>query len=861
MAEIVLTAVINKAIEVISNLITEGSSGLHWLEEDIRWIERETRHVWSYLDEAEARQDENHLVRNLVQDIEDLAHDIEDILDTLLPWLASRKSKGHLGCLTAASHVFSCGNDTAQHFVGEIEKIKRKIEDIDRLRTTYGIVDRGGTRSGDTWDPRRSFLYADESEIVGLEQDSDNLETRLLDTDLENGVISIVGMPGIGKTTLGKEIYRRVRHHFDCSAQVYVSQEPSIRELLLDIARQVGLEKGKFEDPIEANLGEYLRGKRFLVFLDDVWNTRTWDCLKLGFPNKPMSGSRIIITSRNTGVGRYIGGESSLHLLQPLTPENSWKLFSKMVMISRGRNAVDLQGFEYIGKKIVEKCGGIPLAIVVTAGMLRERERTVHAWNGVLKSMSQDDHGELSKVLATSYKDLPSTLKPCFLYFGLFPEDHEIPAFQLINMWAAEKFIIASGEQDVEDVAEDYLNNLVARNLIQVASRRFDGRIRSCRIHDLLHNLSISIAKQTNFFRSISGGDKHSNTDSSSSRGRRITYNPSNTREPDHFGANYEILKVRAMLCFDTNQYLQEEDFVVSHQLGGLTFLRVLSVETNSFLSSVPDEIGNLRLLSYIGLRGYYRGSLPSSIRNLKNLTTLDLRECRGICLPTCIWNMKKLKFFLLHESATFTTSRRLKNEVSLSSLRILDVVNCRHLEPHWLHKFTSLRKLGIRYPSTKISEILSGAGPILTKLENLRLTGSYPPTGKLNLYRYESLIKLHLGIVIEKLPDVKEFPRNLTKLSLRFTELEEDPFYTLKKLPRLEILKLGHRSYVSKELVCSGADSFPQLRVLKLRQLYDLENLLAEDGAMQELKTITIRDCWKLKVSKRFLSRTIIER
>ncbi|KAL3535643.1 hypothetical protein ACH5RR_004104 [Cinchona calisaya] len=461
-----------------------------------------------------------------------------------------------------------------------------------------------------------------------------------------------------------------------------------------------------------------------------------------------------------------------------------------------------------------------------------------------------------------SYKDLPSTLKPCFLYFGLFPEDHEIPAFQLTNMWVAEKFIaVASGEREVEDVAEDYLNNLVARNLIQVASRRFDGRIKSCRIHDILHNLSVSLAKETNFFHSISGKKKHSDIGSTSSRGRRIAYYRSSLHELGHVAANYEMHKVRAMLCFDTNEYVHKENFAVTVKLGGLRFLRALSVETHSFLSSVPDETRKLHLLSYLRLRGYYHGSLPSNIKNLKNLITLDLRECRGICLPTCLWTMKKLKFFLLHESATFTLSRPSKNEVSLPSLRILDVVNCRHLEPHWPHKFTNLRKLGIRYPSTKISEVLSDARPILFKLTNLRLKGSYPPTGKLNLCRYENLLKLHLGIVIEKLPDVEEFPPNLTKLTLRSTELEDDPLNTLQRLPKLEILKLGYRSYTAREIVCSGADSFPQLQVLKLQQLYDLEYLHAEDEAMPKLKTIIIKDCWKLKVSKRLLSRSTIER
>lgn len=97
---------------------------------------------------------------------------------------------------------------------------------------------------------------------------------------------------------------------------------------------------------------------------------------------------------------------------------------------------------ENIGKEIVGKYGGIPLAIVVIAGMLRARERTEHAWNRVLETMCQNIQNQCAKILTLSYNDLPTALRPCFLYFGLFPEDQEIPAFDLINMWpVAEKFI------------------------------------------------------------------------------------------------------------------------------------------------------------------------------------------------------------------------------------------------------------------------------------------------------------------------------------------------------------------------------------------------------------------------------------
>ncbi|KAH0686564.1 hypothetical protein KY290_037838 [Solanum tuberosum] len=134
--------------------------------------------------------------------------------------------------------------------------------------------------------------------------------------------------------------------------------------------------------------------------------------------------------------------------------------------------------------------------------MLRARERTERAWNRVLDSMGHKVQDACAKVLALSYNDLSIALRPCFLYFGLYPEDHEIRAFDLTNMWIAEKLIVVNSgnRREAESLAEDILNDLVSRNLIQVAKMTYDGRISRCRIHDLLHSLFVDLAKESNFF-------------------------------------------------------------------------------------------------------------------------------------------------------------------------------------------------------------------------------------------------------------------------------------------------------------------------------------------------------------------------
>ncbi|KAL0404106.1 UNVERIFIED_CONTAM: ToMV resistance protein Tm-2(2) [Sesamum radiatum] len=181
--------------------------------------------------------------------------------------------------------------------------------------------------------------------------------------------------------------------------KVYVSHELTLEGLLLDIAKQVGLlkkekeeERKEEEENLENKLHLFLQKKRYAILLDDIWDTETWDRLNDILLANSENGSRIIVTSRYVDV-------ASEEALPPVLMD--------------------------IGEKIVERCCGLPLGIVVAAGLLRVRKRSPHSWNEVLESISEGVENNCSKILALSYQDLPIELKPLFLYFGMFLEDHE----------------------------------------------------------------------------------------------------------------------------------------------------------------------------------------------------------------------------------------------------------------------------------------------------------------------------------------------------------------------------------------------------------------------------------------------------
>ncbi|KAM3284663.1 toMV resistance protein Tm-2 [Capsicum chacoense] len=878
MAEIALTAVINKAIDISSNALFNELSSASSLKENISWIETEMRRMRSYLADAEAKQISSHGVANLINDIQQLAQDVENVLDTYLCEIAyHHEGEWRRQCLKEAARIFSCYGHTAHKLVARVEEIKRKVADIDRARVTYNITDSSSNNKDEifcTSDQRRSFLHVDESEIIGLEKDCKELEMKLLDDNLDFEVISIIGMGGLGKTTLAKRVYRRVKCHFDCSALVYVFQEPRSKDLLLEVAKQVGLGEDKMEQNLETNLYNFLKEKRYVIFLDDVWSTETWEALSSSFPifASSTNGSRIIITSRKNDIGRYIGGESSIYDLQPLKPEDSWKLFVKVLLRASKDNKSGIpSNLEGIGKELMKKCGGVPLAIVLTASLLRAKEKSEHDWNRVLKNTHQgheQDLDQCSKILAFSYKDLPTSLKPCFLYFALFPEDYEIPVFDLINMWAAEKFINRRGESEIEEVGEFYLNDLVARNLIQVSKRRYDGKIKTCRIHNVLHDLCIKVAKGIRFFHSLNDIVGTTSTSCCVEGARRLAVHQ---RDVDKYlSCHLETPKICALLSFDPIKVPENQK--VKDIFPSVGFLRVLNLEIltspDKYGWSVIGPIGKLIHLSYLRLRGFSDTCLPSSISNLKNLLTLDVRGCDFIRLPTCIWKMEQLRHLQIGALSLFVRfcvghwgfeesnimTKHYPIEVNLPNIQTLETMDVCYWNPKWLCKVgPNTRRLAVSGASRETIRVLNNQNNVIfKKLENLRLSNDTThviSSEKFDMSGYPNLLKMHLDVFFSpsKLPSSEHFPPNLIKLTLVKNRLKENPLQTLNKLPKLKILKLDFDCYIGKTMDCDGG--FSQLEILRIRGLDNLEKLMMNEAGMPRLKKVMIDWCKQFKI------------
>ncbi|CAN4096517.1 unnamed protein product [Withania somnifera] len=280
-------------------------------------------------------------------------------------------------------------------------------------------------------------------------------------------VIPIVGMGGIGKTTLAKEVYNdaSVRLHFDVHSWATVSQQHNAREILLSLLCST---KGETFNS--------LKGKRYLIVLDDMWKSEAWDGIRLWFPCEN-NGSRILLTTRNTEVACYAGTGGHSLQIGLMGPDESWNLFGSIAF----SNEALAYEFETIGKQIVEKCHGLPLTIVLVAGLLKSK-RTIEYWENIaknVKSITNDPDKQCLNVLGLSYNDLTSDLKACLLYFGIFPEDSEISVKRLARFWMAEGFL--KFVEDLDEEAEKCLQELVDRCLVLISRKSRDKKIRSCK--------------------------------------------------------------------------------------------------------------------------------------------------------------------------------------------------------------------------------------------------------------------------------------------------------------------------------------------------------------------------------------------
>jgi disease resistance protein RPM1 len=820
---------------------------------EVERLQDELRRMRCFLRDADAKQDVDERVCNWVSDIRNVAYDAEDLIDTFTLKISPLK-KHFIRKYTSLVKEWKQRSKIAEGLAA----LRSRLQDISASRDTYGIqnIGEGTTTASETMRKlRRSSPRSEERDIIGLENDTAKLVEQLIQMGDRWSAVSIVGMGGIGKTTLGIKIYNHgaIRARFPSRAWIYVSQEFSARDILQRVIRQIASPRERLEaltdEELEDLVYENLRRKRYLVVLDDIWSTKAWDCLKKAFPADRSNGSRLLLTTRNKNAALHVDPQTTPYDLEFLSKQNSWELFCKKAFID-GSDTTCSPLLEEIGKEIVERCAGLPLAIIVIGGLL-SRKRRPSEWERILNNLdahfARDPNG-VSAILALSYNDLPFYLKSCFFYLGHFPEDYSIHAHKLFRLWIAEGLIPHQGER-MEDVAEDYLNELIQRNMVQAERMSVNGRVKQCRLHDLLRDLSTSKAKAQNFLQ-IPGDE---NFTSLARCRRHPIYSDSHLSSLGFFSPH-----LRSLLFFRVVTRVRYRYFIGRHVYGfyelsnanfdyisrNFRLLRILELEGIS-CGRIPSTIGDLIHLSYLGLKETNIQVLPSTLGSLCNLQTLDIaRNLHLRIVPNVIWNMRNLRhLYMCGQSGGFLRIDNLKHLQTLSGIDV-----SRWKQNNSAH-LTSLRKLKMRGNLSLDTIAIFDSISALLQLRSLylRAEGAEFPTLS-QLGSLHSLVKLHLKGGITRLPSLQEFPPNLSQLTLEYTHLEQVSIEVLEKLPKLSIFRLKAKSYSKEELGIS-ANGFPQLEFLEFNSLESLTELKIEASALPRLEIFQIVNCKELRM------------
>ncbi|XP_022878416.1 putative late blight resistance protein homolog R1A-4 [Olea europaea var. sylvestris] len=710
------------------------------------------------------------------------------------------------------------------------EKIKQKIKDKSSFTTETNVRKTTPLRSA----------QAHTEVVIGFKVEAQEIIEQLIGGPKRREIISIVGMAGLGKTTLAKKVYNdpSVTHYFDVRAWCCASQAYQRRELLLDILSHfMELTDTSYQmsdEDLALSLYKSLNGMRYLIVIDDVWIIDPWDDLKRIFPDDQI-GSRIMITSRIDHAALHTEHNSSPHFLPLFSEAESWELLQAK-LFQQEKCPMELVE---VGKEIARKCSGLPLAVVVIAGLLAKMDKKNDQWKKVAKSLSSlvSESRQYMDMLELSYNHLPHHLKPCFLFFGAFAASKEISVNKLLRLWIAEGFVQKSKLKSVEDTAEDYLMDLICRSLVIAGKKRSKGGVKTCHIHDLLHDLCMAKAKQENFLKQINGYDElyapyfggfdvHSFVYTLPQKIRLSIYCSRN----DIIAWKPANKQVCTLLYFATDD--RYSDWTYPWDFSAISYslklLKVLDWSSISFGDIFPSGIQFLVHLRYLGVRGGMN-SIPSSISNLVNLEVLFVKGVKGeVVLPDTIWEMVSLRHLHIEPRAAFSLPKgrpafRLQNLETLCTPCFSYGNDTKNL----IRAFPSLRKLKCIF---------------MESWDPVSDCNRFPDLESLS--RLESLKVIYQGI-LRKVPKFN-FPSHLKKLTLKNFCLPWSGISEIATLPNLEVLKLLSRSFVG-EIWEMGDDEFLKLKYLKLDAL-NLAQWNASSDHFPHLERLVLHKCEDLE-------------
>ncbi|KAH9611219.1 hypothetical protein KSS87_009163 [Heliosperma pusillum] len=678
--------------------------------------------IWGYKSQLKELEEIVLTIRKVLVDIDDKeyrlykeeaefivklnnsVYDADDLFDEVLT-LAELKKHDKNGKLSKkVRDFFSPKNpiNLAYTMSREIKRIRKRLDEIVGNHTKFGFkfdVEPIRKRGEETC----SYVYA--PDVVGRKDDVEVVLNKILDLSVEGniGFVSIVGVGGLGKTTLAQLVYNdeMVKCEFSLRLWVCVSdqggKEFDVKSILSRILESAGYELGDglSKERVQTRFQEEFGGKKCLLVLDDVWNE---DCYKWrelrDFLRRFGRGSRIIITSRSKESARIIGNDDSyIYELGGLSEENSWCLF-ELTAFGKGHGHVGQTELMEIGRNIVKHCRNVPLAIKVVGSLLFGQPKS--KWQAFeedgLACLANTSPGGsmITSILKLSYDHLHSPLKMCFRYCAVFQKGFRIRKEMLISLWMAQGYVKPFYEgQDMEEAADEQFSILLRRCFFQDVRMDEYGDVKSCKVHDLMHDLAQQVAGDEVCAASSMGNDLGGSK-------MRHLYEDREHYEEGVFGKS----KIRSYLqlyesIYDSNL---DSETMMKPLVENWVCLRTLTLHHSS-VKVLPDAIGKLIHIRNLDLRSSRELlALPNSVTRLYNLQTLILANCESL---------KELP----------------KDFSKLVNIRHLDIRGCRRFTnmPIGFHKLVCLTVLTAFYVGMTGSSDSVGQLKDLLHLKNLK--------------------------------------------------------------------------------------------------------------------------------------------
>ncbi|KAJ9174562.1 hypothetical protein P3X46_013197 [Hevea brasiliensis] len=688
MADMIVSAAIDCVINKLTSSDILESAGGAQVQVELEKMEKTLSKVKAVLADAEDKQISNRLVKIWLRELRDLAYDAEDILDEFSFEVLRRKQqveqrRGEGSSSKVWSVMLRFLDHLNTHRVlfnmkmkSEIETINAKFQELIEKKNSLELRENGaddGSRKSLKRLPTSSLV--DERVVCGRAQEKEKIIQLLLSGQGCGDrvcVIPIVGMGGVGKTTLSQIVYNdsRVVDWFDLKVWCCVSEDFDVVRVTKTILEAITMKDFNIKDLnlLQVALSEQLRGKRYLIVLDDVWSEKYEDWIVLRQPFQVGSPcSKIIVTTRNHGVAAIMGTVEG-HFLKELSVDNCLSLFA---MHALGRRNFDGHlNLKEIGEKIVRKCGGLPLA-VKTLGSLLHMNTDQDEWESVLNSkiwhLPEDKSGILP-ALRLSYYYLPSYLKPLFAFCSIFPKNYELYQDELVLLWMAEGFLPElEGKKPMEEL-DSYFNQLLSRSLFQRSSIEKPRFV----MHDLINDLAQTVAGE-------------------------ICMNLNDKFEDNKL---HQIVEKARHFSFIRRPYEVWNRFEVLGTMNHLRTFVALPIRTLPwaccYLSKkvLHDVLPKLRCLRVLSFSGYQISELPDSISSLKHLRYLNMSCTKIKWLPKSLSTLLYLETLLLYGCTELTKlPQGIGNLINLCHLDITNTHNL-HEMPLQIGNLTSLQTL-----------------------------------------------------------------------------------------------------------------------------------------------------------------------